>query len=72
MTIREKYTLEINQILQDIDKLKQNQIYEIDRVPGVAKCSTLGRELEEKFLALLAKIENDAAGDIENAAEILR
>lgn len=72
MNLREKYTLEIQSIWQDIEALKKGQIYEIDSVPGVPQCSTIGRRLEERFTALLAKIELDAEGDIETVAEIVQ
>ncbi len=70
MNLREKYTLEIQSIWQDIEALKKGQIYEIDSAPGVPRCSTIGRRLEERFAALLAKIELDAEGNIETLAEI--
>lgn len=41
--------LKIQSIRQDIEILKKSQIYEIDRVPGVPRCSTVGTRLEKKI-----------------------
>lgn len=51
--------LKIQSIRQDIEILKKGQIYEIDSVLGVSKCSTVGLRLEEKFNELLAMMEAD-------------
>lgn len=72
MKLREKYTLEIQSIYQDIEVLKKGQIYELDRVPGIPRCSTVGRRLEEKLTTLLSKIEQDVDGSIETADEIIQ
>lgn len=72
MNITERYSLEIQEIKLIIDALKNGEIYEIDRVPGVPKCSTIGLKLEEKFSALIKKIDKDIPGDIETAADILK
>lgn len=72
MNLREKYTLEIQSIWQDIEVLKKGQIYELDRVPGVPRCSTVGQRLEEKLTTLLSKIEQDVDGSIETVAEIIQ
>ena len=72
MKLREKYTLEIQSIYQDIEVLKKGQIYELDRVSGIPRCSTVGRRLEEKLTILLSKIERDVDGSIETAAEIIQ
>lgn len=72
MKLREKYALEIQSIRQDIELLKNGQIYEIDQVPGVPRCSTIGQRLEEKFNALFVKIEQDDVGSIELVAETVQ
>lgn len=65
----EKYTLEIESIMQKIDDLKNGRVYEHDPVPGVPKCETLGIKLEQEFRRLIAKLDADATGDIEIVAE---
>lgn len=72
MKLRERYALEIQSIWQDVETLKNGQIYELDRVPGVPRCSTVGQNLEKKLSALLSKIEQDVEGSIETAAKIIQ
>ena len=65
----EKYTLEIESIMQKIDDLKNGRVYELDPVPGTPKCETLGSKLEQELKLLIAKLDADAAGNIEIVAE---
>ena len=71
MNITEKYALEIQTIKQLINQLKNGQIYEIDSVPGLPKCNTIGEKLEKEFDLLLKKIETERSGKIELAAQLL-
>ena len=69
MNIREKYTLEIGNIERLIDELQKGNVREKDNVPGMPTCHTLGTKLSEAFETLLRKIETDARGDIQIAAD---
>lgn len=59
MKISDRYSVEINEIENDIDTLKAGQLYEIKNAPGYPSASTLGIRLEKKFKELIRKIEND-------------
>lgn len=72
MTISDKYRLEIQAVMNDIEIIKNGQIYERDPVPGVPECATVGARLEKSFMRLLKRIESDAKGDIKVAAEYLK
>lgn len=65
MNISVRYSVEINEIENDIDTLKASQLYEIQNAPGYPSASTLGIRLEKKFKELLRKIENDEPGIME-------
>ena len=65
MNISVRYSVEINEIENDIDTLKASQLYEIQNAPGYPSASTLGIRLEKKFQELLRKIENDELGIME-------
>lgn len=69
MNIREKYILEIGKVQGLIEQLQKGQIRERDDVPGIPYARTLGDELAAAFEVLLRKIETDARGDIQIAAE---
>lgn len=72
MKISDKYCLEIQAVMNDIEIIKNGQIYERDPVPGVPECATVGARLEKNFINLIQLIESDAKGDIEVAAEYLK
>ncbi len=72
MKISDKFCLEIQAVMNDIDIIKNGQIYEIDSVSGVPKCATVGARLEKNFMKLIQRIESDTKGDIEVAAEYLK
>lgn len=72
MTISDKYCLEIQAVMNDIEIIKNGQIYERDPVPGVPECAAVGARLEKNFMRLIKRIESDAKGDIEVAAEYLK
>ena len=65
MKISDRYSVEINEIENDIDTLKAGQLYEIQNAPGYPSASTLGIRLEKKFKELIRKIENDEPGFFE-------
>ena len=44
----DKYMLEINSMIEDLDILKGSHIYEIDKVPGNPRASTVAKRLEKK------------------------
>ena len=62
MKISDRYSVEINEIENDIDTLKAGQLYEIQDAPGYPSANTLGARLEKKFKELIRKIENDEPG----------
>ena len=72
MKISDKYCLEIQAVMNDIEIIKNGQIYERDSVPGVPECATVGARLEKNFMRLIQRIESDAKSDIEVAAEYLK
>ena len=47
MKISDRYSVEINEIENDIDTLKAGQLYEIQNAPGYPSASTLGIRLEK-------------------------
>ena len=71
MKINDKYTLEIQQIINDLKILEQGQIYEIQNIPGVPRASTLADRLKKNIVKLLDKIENGKDGDIESVISAL-
>ena len=71
MDIRSKYALELQDIANDLEILKNGFIYEIQNTPGIPKCSTVGTRLEKKLNKLLYTIEHNMPGEIEIAAEII-
>lgn len=70
--IKNKYALELTTIENDIDNLRNGNIYEIQKRRGVPKCSTLADRLEKNIADLLYKIDNDKSGNIEVAAEHIK
>ena len=65
MKISDRYSVEINEIENDIDTLKAGQLYEIRNAPGYSSASTLGFRMEKKFKELIRKIENDESEILE-------
>lgn len=65
MRISDRYSVEINKIENDIDTLKNGQLYEIQGTRGYPRASTLGTRLEEEFQELIRKIDNNEPGILE-------
>ena len=72
MELKEKYSIEIQDIQSDLDILMRKQIYEVEKRPGVPSVSKVGERLCENLNKLLYKIENDKPGSIEEFAEYFR
>ena len=72
MKISDKYSLEIQAVMNDIEHIKKGHIYEKDSTPGMPECETLGARLETNFMKLIRRIENNAKGDIEVVTEYLK
>lgn len=70
--IKEKYCLELQDIQNDIEILKNKQLYEIQHLVGTPSCVTLGERLERKISDLLNKIDSDLPGSLEVTAEMLK
>ena len=53
----EYINMKISSLQQDIEMLKNNQIYEHDNVPGVPSAATLGHRIEDKLNEILRLFE---------------
>lgn len=67
--IYSKYRHEITKINNYLMELEKARVFEVDRVPGVPKCSTLASHLKESITDLLDKINNNEDGFSEYAAK---
>lgn len=63
--IFDKYRHEISKINNTLIDLERGKVYEIDRVPGVPKCSTIAERLRNDISDLLTKINNNEEGFLE-------
>lgn len=46
---KESIAIKVQEIENDLDLLRQKHIHELDKVPGVPKCSTLADRMKEKL-----------------------
>jgi hypothetical protein len=73
MNIYKKYQMEIEFILRDLEEIERGNIYEVYKTPGVTSAKTYARNIKERFIGLLDKIENqkESVGEImEKAFEL--
>lgn len=62
MDIKNRYSIELDEIHNYITDLENGRIYELTRTPGTASCATLAKHLRDNLNALLNKIEKDKPG----------
>lgn len=67
-----KYSHEINNIQNLLHDLKCGRIYEIDKTPGTPTCHKLSEDIEERFISLLEKIQNNDDSISEMLAKALK
>lgn len=65
MDIKNKYSLELQAIRNDLENLEKGNIYEIKGTPGVPSHYTIYKRLTKNLNDLLNKIENNQDGAIE-------
>lgn len=65
MKVSEKYSIEIQEIYEQINKLKTNRVYELSNVRSDGKVSTIGYDLEERVKDLINKIDNQKLGKMD-------
>lgn len=70
MDIKNRYSIELDEIRNYLTDLENGRIYELTRTPGTASCATLAKHLKEDIAALLDLIENDKPGVAEKVAEV--
>lgn len=68
MTLQEKYGLEIQGIQNELENIRDGNIYEITNQKGTPSYRTIYQRLVKKLNRLLTKIENNQDGDIEVVA----
>jgi len=66
-----KYSHEINNIDNILLDLEKGRLYEIGKLPGVPKCSTMAERLRTEINDLLVKIDNNDKGFLETMTEQL-
>ncbi|MFB5088345.1 hypothetical protein PGC35_14260 [Psychrobacillus sp. PGGUH221] len=59
-SIRSRYSLEVNAVLNRLDDLKKGRIYEITHTRGDGSHHTIAENIKKDFLLLLDMIDNDA------------
>jgi hypothetical protein len=72
MDIFHRYSLEINGINNLLIDLENGRIYEIDKVPGVASSHKLAKDIEQRFIDLLIKIQDNEDSISEVAAKAIK
>lgn len=60
MSIKNRYSMEILNVRNQINQVRQGRIYEISKVPSDGYCTTRADAIEKAFNDLLDLIENDA------------
>lgn len=72
MDIKNRYSIELDEIRNYLTDLENGRIYELTRTPGTASCATLAKHLRDNLNALLNKIEKDKPSVAEIVAEPLQ
>ena len=62
MKVSEKYSIEIQESHDQLNKLETNCVYELSNVRSDGKVSTIGYDLEERVKDLINKIDNQELG----------
>ena len=69
MDIKNRYSIELDEIRNYLTDLENGRIYELTGTPGTASCATLAQHLKEDIGSLLDLIQNDKPGVAEKVAE---
>lgn len=69
--IFKRYSHEINKIENLLIDLNNGRVYEVERKPGIPKCSTMAERLKSEIEDLLIKINNNEKGFMEVASEAI-
>ena len=69
MDIKNRYSIELDEIRNYLTDLERGHIYELTKTPGTPSCATLAQHLRKGIAALLDLIENDKPGGAEKVAE---
>lgn len=72
MKVSEKYSVEIQEIYDQINKLKTNCVYELSNVRSDGKVSTIGYDLEERVNDLINKIDNQKLGIMDEVGDAVK
>ena len=72
MKVSEKYSIEIQEIYEQINKLKTNRVYELSNVRSDGKVSTIGYDLEERVKDLINKIDNQKLGIMDEVGDAVK
>lgn len=72
MDIKNRYSIELDEIRNYLTDLENGRIYELTRTPGTASCATLAKHLRDNLNALLNKIEKDKPSVAEIVAKPLQ
>ena len=72
MKVSEKYSVEIQEIYDQINKLKTNSVYELSNVRSDGKVSTIGYDLEERVKDLINKIDNQKLGIMDEVGDAVK
>ncbi len=70
MDIKDRYSIELDEIRNYLTDLEREHIYELTKIPGTPSCATLAQHLKEDIAALLDLIENNKPGVAEKVAEV--
>ena len=69
MDIKNRYSIELDEIRNYLTDLENGRIYELTGTPGTASCATLAKHLRDNLNSLLNKIEKDKPSVAEIVAE---
>lgn len=68
MDIKNRYSIELDEIRNYLTDLERGHIYELTKTPGTPSCATLAQHLKEDIGSLLDLIQNDKPGVAEKVA----
>lgn len=70
--IKEKYSVELNEIKYELQLLKDGRVYEISKTKSDGFLITRATKLEEKINDLLIKIEYNKDSSVEELAKLMK
>jgi|GEM_PF-3900593 len=68
----ERYSIEMNNILENLNNLKQGNYHERLKKPGIPTAKTIGFRLETDIINLLEKIKDDSLGTQKSIDEAMK